>query len=135
MAKPQDGIASPGRRIVRFPEIRELKLIRLRGVIGLTGSSRSDHYGKIRDGLMVPPIEIGARARAYPEHEIQAIIAARIAGRSNGEIRALVSRLIGQRVLASTEHHEQSLSTQPNAQPPHKATRLREVDLLEGATL
>lgn len=39
---------------------------------------------------MVPPISQGLQAVAYPEHEIQAIIAARIAGKSDDEIALLL---------------------------------------------
>jgi prophage regulatory protein len=43
---------------------------------------------------MTRPVKIsGARAAGWPQHEISAVIDARIAGASDDEIRALVERL------------------------------------------
>lgn len=74
-----------------------LKLLKLHGVLALTATSKSTHYENIKQGLMVSPVSQGLQAVAYPEHEIQAIIAARIAGKSNDDIRTLVAELIKQR--------------------------------------
>ncbi|MDP3743475.1 MAG: AlpA family phage regulatory protein [Methylotenera sp.] len=73
------------------------KLLKLHGVLNLTATSRSTHYQYIKQGLMVPPVSQGVQAVAYPEHEIQAIIAARIAAKSDDEIRTLVADLVKQR--------------------------------------
>ncbi len=51
----------------------------------------------IAAGLMVPGVPIGARSVAYPHHELQAIAAARIAGKSDSEIKALVQELVAAR--------------------------------------
>jgi prophage regulatory protein len=88
-----------------------LVLLRLLGVLSRTAESRSTHYSKIADGTMVPPISIGERAAAYPEHEVEAIIAARIAGRSNEEIKELVLRLIAQRSQADAGMKQQPTTT------------------------
>jgi len=74
-----------------------LRLLKLNGVLALTATSRSTHYQHIKQGLMVQPISQGLQAVAYPEHEIQAIIAARIAGKSEDEIRTIVADLTKQR--------------------------------------
>ena len=74
-----------------------LKLLKLDKVLIQTAVSRSTHYQNIKQGLMVPPISQGLQAVAYPEHEIQAIIAARIAGKSDDEIRTTVADLVKQR--------------------------------------
>lgn len=73
------------------------KLLKLQGVLALTATSRSTHYQNIKQGLMVPPVSQGLQAVAYPEHEIQAIIGARIAGKSDDEIRTTVADLVKQR--------------------------------------
>lgn len=73
-----------------------LKLLKLHGVLALTATRKSTHYQNIKQGLMVKPIAQGIQAVAYPEHEEQAIIAARIAGKSDDEIRKLVTDLIEQ---------------------------------------
>lgn len=51
----------------------------------------------ISAGLMVPGVSIGVRSVAYPVHELQSIAAARIAGKSEADIKALVQDLIAAR--------------------------------------
>lgn len=52
-------------------------------------------------GLLPKAVKISERASAWPESEIEAINKARIAGKSEGEIRQLVADLEQQRgVLA-----------------------------------
>jgi prophage regulatory protein len=50
-------------------------------------------YKAIRDGLFTSGVAIGVRARAWPDTEVWAINAARIAGRSDSEVRELVVKL------------------------------------------
>ena len=68
-------------------------ILRLPSVLAKRGRSRSAHYLDIQDGLFTSPISIGYRAVGWPEHEVDAINSARIAGKSEAEIRALVSSL------------------------------------------
>lgn len=76
----------------------ELNLVRASRVMGKTGlSARSSVYAQVSSGILPPPIKIGARASAWIEREIDAVIAARIAGKSQGEIRTLVKDLIAKR--------------------------------------
>jgi prophage regulatory protein len=70
-----------------------IALLRMRQVQALTGDSRSAAFEKRKAGLLPDPISIGARAKAYPEHEILAINSARIAGATDDQIRDLVKRL------------------------------------------
>jgi prophage regulatory protein len=58
-----------------------------------TGESRATIYRKIKNGLFTRPIEIGGTRVAWPANEVQAIINARIAGKSEEEIKALVIKL------------------------------------------
>lgn len=58
--------------------------------------SRSSHYKSILLGLYPPPVHIGRSAR-WIEHEDEAVRLARIAGRSEGEIRQLVRALVAAR--------------------------------------
>lgn len=74
-----------------------MKLLKLPRVIELTASARSTIYKNIHAGLMVPPVRLGENSVAFPEHEITAINAARIAGKTNDEIRQLVSKLVADR--------------------------------------
>lgn len=64
------------------------------------GVSNSTFYEWINLGLMVPGVALGTRSVGYPSHELDAIAAARIAGRSEDEIRDLVRNLITARSYA-----------------------------------
>ncbi len=68
-------------------------ILRLPIVLHKRGRSRSAHYLDIQDGLFTRPVSIGARAVGWPEHEVDTINAARIAGSTDDEIRALVTQL------------------------------------------
>jgi len=71
-----------------------MRLIRTSETLKKTGDTKSPHYAKIAAGLFPAPVKIGGRrAAGYPEHEVDAIIAARIAGKSDQQIRELVQRL------------------------------------------
>jgi len=72
-------------------------LLRLNAALDLTGQTRSTHYLRIKQGLMPPPVKLGERCAAWPSTELSAINAARIAGKSETEIRTLVSSLLEQR--------------------------------------
>ncbi|MCK9622255.1 MAG: AlpA family phage regulatory protein [Methylobacter sp.] len=58
-----------------------------------TGDSRSTLYRKIQKGLFTRPVRIGGERVAWPSNEVQAINQARIAGKSDEEIKALVIEL------------------------------------------
>lgn len=68
-------------------------LLRRKQVEALTGYSRSTIYLRISQGLFVRPVSVGARAVAFPAGDVAALNAARIAGRSDAQIRALVRDL------------------------------------------
>ena len=50
-------------------------------------------YAAIHGGLLTHPVRIGARAVGWPSEEVDAIIAARIAGQPEDQIRELVVKL------------------------------------------
>jgi prophage regulatory protein len=68
-------------------------ILRLPVVLNERGRSRSAHYQDIQQGLFTHPVQIGLRAVGWPENEVIALNAARIAGKSNEEIRQLVIQL------------------------------------------
>lgn len=68
-------------------------ILRLPAVKSESGLSRSTIYLRIVQGLWTKPISLGARAVGWPSSEVAAINAARIAGKSDEEIRALVKKL------------------------------------------
>jgi len=75
-------------------------ILRLPAVLQRRGRSRSSHYADIKAGLFVKPVLIGSRAIGTPESEVEALNAARIAGKPDDEIRALVVKLEAARKLA-----------------------------------
>ena len=55
-------------------------------------------YNNIRDGLWTDPVKIGRRSVGWPASDVQAINKARIAGKSDSELRELVTRLHANRL-------------------------------------
>ena len=82
------------------------KILRLPHVMAQTGLSRSSVYLRVAQGLLPKPISLGSRAVGWPENEIDAINAARIAGRTNVEINHLVVILERQRDMACCQFPE-----------------------------
>jgi prophage regulatory protein len=76
-------------------------ILRLPAVKSTTGLSRSTIYLRITQGVFTHPVSLGARAVGWPAHEVAALNAARIAGKPEAEIRALVAKLEAAR--AATE--------------------------------
>lgn len=76
-------------------------ILRLPAVLKRRGRSRSAHYADIKNGLFVRPVQIGLRAVGTPENEVDALNAARIAGKSDDEIRALVLKLEAARKIVT----------------------------------
>ena len=68
-------------------------LLRLPAVKAECGYSRSTLYLRMSQGLWTRPVSLGARSVAWPAGEVAALNAARIAGKSEADIRALVARL------------------------------------------
>ncbi len=75
------------------PPAINLVLIDKHRVCQKRGDRNSKLYADIGEGLCTKPVKIGARGSRWPEHEIDAVLHARMAGASDDEIRALVSRL------------------------------------------
>jgi len=69
-------------------------LLRLKNVLSLRGIGKSKHYTDIQEGLFTPPVKICERTSAWPAHEVAAINTARIAGKTDDQIRKLVKKLI-----------------------------------------
>jgi prophage regulatory protein len=76
-------------------------LLKLPSVKSLTGRSRASIYKDMQDGLLPSPIKCGARSVAWLQHEIEAVIMARVRGKSEDQIRALVAELEQKRGAAA----------------------------------
>jgi prophage regulatory protein len=71
-------------------------LIRRPWETGFTAFKRATTYARIKDGTYPPPVKIG-RMSAWIDREMVAVDEALIAGRSDVEIRQLVTDLVAKR--------------------------------------
>jgi prophage regulatory protein len=78
--------------ILRLPEVKRV----------LGHRADASVYNAIRAGLFTSGVAIGQRAKGWPDYEAQAIAAARVAGKSDDEIRELVKALHTKRGELST---------------------------------
>lgn len=76
----------------------DIRMLRLFDVLAKTGLSRTGIYDDAAQGLFPKPVKIGARAAAWPAHEVEAVLRARLAGKNGEQLRALVKRLHAARV-------------------------------------
>lgn len=74
--------------ILRLPEVKRV----------LGHRADASVYNAIRVGLFTNGVAIGQRAKGWPDYEVDAINAARVAGKSENEIRELVKALHAKRV-------------------------------------
>ncbi len=75
-----------------------MAILRLPAVKAETGHrSHASIYNAIRAGLFTNPVPIGQRAVGWPDDEVKAINAARVAGASDEQIRTLVTQLHAKR--------------------------------------
>jgi prophage regulatory protein len=68
-------------------------ILRLPSVKSASGLSRSTLYLRIAQGLLTKPVSLGGRAVGWPAKEIAMLNDARIAGKSNDDIKELVAKL------------------------------------------
>ena len=78
-----------------------LSILRLPAVKTSTGLSRSTIYLRIAQGEFTKPVSLGGRAVGWPAHEVAALNAARIAGKSSPEVRDLVVKLEAARKITA----------------------------------
>jgi len=68
---------------LRLPEVKRRRGFR----------SDASVYNEVRDGLCTTGVAISQRSKGWPDYEIDAINAARVAGKTDAEIRELVKAL------------------------------------------
>ena len=76
-------------------------IFRLPAVKSESGYSRSTIYLRIAQGLWTKQVSLGPRCVGWPAGEVAALNAARIAGKSDEEIRELVTKLEAARRTAA----------------------------------
>ncbi|MEC4747893.1 AlpA family phage regulatory protein [Methylomicrobium sp. Wu6] len=101
-------LTQPTRNIVAAAIVPDVKpLLRRPAIEQVTGDSRSTIYRKIERGLFPKPVCTGrdkngdAIQVGWPANEVAAINAARIAGKSEDEIRKLVTELEAARIACT----------------------------------
>lgn len=69
-------------------------ILRIDGVKATTGAkSHTSIYNHIKAGLFPQAIPLGMRSVGWPSDEVEAVIAARVAGADDAALRALVAQL------------------------------------------
>lgn len=68
-------------------------ILRRKQIEAASGLPRSTLYFRISQGLWTRPVKLGGRSVGWPANEVEALNAARIAGKSNAEVRRLVREL------------------------------------------
>lgn len=76
-------------RILRLPDVR-----------ARAGICRTTVYDRIARGTWTRGVKLGARAVGWPKSEVEAIVAAHVAGWDEDRIRTLVDRLHASRATA-----------------------------------
>jgi prophage regulatory protein len=70
-------------------------IMRLKGVIDETGLSRSTIYLRMSNGVWPPVVKLGSgRAMGWPVREVDKMLEAMIAGKTERQLKALVTDLI-----------------------------------------
>jgi prophage regulatory protein len=72
-------------------------MIRLPELIKRSGLSRTSIQRAVANGILPRAVAVSERCRAWPSNEIDAVLQARIAGRSDEELRELVRAMIAAR--------------------------------------
>ena len=74
--------------------------LKLPQVSTITGRSRSKIYADIKAQTFPSPIRLGARSVAWVDHEINSWVQAKIAGKKDEELKALVASLVAARATS-----------------------------------
>lgn len=83
--------------------MESIKILRLPAALERLGMGETSYRTAMADGLLPKLITLGARAVGIPEHELNQVIRARIAGLPDDEIRKLVERIHADRARIAAE--------------------------------
>jgi len=75
----------------------QYRISRRPDVLSQFGFSNTSLHGRLKAGLMPPSIQLGPRAVGWVQGELDAVLAAMVAGRSDQQLRDLVASLVDQR--------------------------------------
>jgi len=78
-----------------------VQILRRKQLESRLGLKSSAIYKHIEDKILPPGIHIGPRAVGWPSNEVDTLIAARVSGKSEVQIRELVAKLVADRQHAA----------------------------------
>jgi len=73
--------------------VKTRQLLRMPDVVKTIGRPKPSIYLMISRGLFPKPVHLSARVSAWPSDEVDAVVAAFVAGRSEEQIKELVKTL------------------------------------------
>jgi len=74
-----------------------VNFLRLPAVLERRRVCKSTHYNDVAAGRFTRPVRISARCSAWPESEVNALMAAMVAGHGDSQLRTLVNQLEAKR--------------------------------------
>lgn len=80
-----------------------MTLLKLPAVEAQFQSAKTTIYKRVKNGTLPPPIHLGEKSSAWPATELDAVLAAQIAGASDAAVRLLVKRLVGARAAIADD--------------------------------
>ena len=83
--------------------MKPVRILRLAEVLERYGKKETATRDAIAAGLFPSFVQLGGRCIGLPEHELEQIIRARIAGLPDADIRKLVERIHADRARAAAE--------------------------------
>ena len=95
-------VASSSERL-RIMDTHVVRMLRLPEVKNRTGFTRTPIYDRMKLKLLPSPVNLGGHRVGWPDNEIDAVNAARIAGATDEEIVVLVCKLEVGRVPGRTD--------------------------------
>lgn len=94
--------------------INQEKILRIPETLERLGTSKTNLYDKVNEGLFTSPVKIlGKRAVGFAESEVDAILTFVIAGKSDDELRGLV-RLLNEERQRKAEKLIKDLTNKTN---------------------
>lgn len=85
-----------------------LRIERRQDVLDKVRISRSTLYARIQQGLFVPPVSLGRRSVGWLEHETDIILRGLVSGKTDLEIKKLVTEVVALRANLCKKNSLQS---------------------------
>jgi prophage regulatory protein len=76
---------------------RSIRIQRRPEMLHIFAYGKSTFHNRIKDGLIPPPISLGGRCVGWIEHETNTVLEAMISGRTDIEIKSIISNILKER--------------------------------------